>query len=100
LMIHIMANLEGMKAGLSLLKDLPAKRKLYVTPGLVDQGDLAAKVHNELGRLIATSSVDVVVLMDNSVTKYIIEGLKAGNYKGETLVEEDPLAYYQIWINL
>jgi UDP-N-acetylmuramoyl-tripeptide--D-alanyl-D-alanine ligase len=39
-------NIEGMKAGLEMLAELPAKRKIYITPGLVDQGKDEAKIHN------------------------------------------------------
>lgn len=85
-------NIEGMKAGLALLKELPATRKIYVTPGLVDQGAEEEKVHVELGRAIKDASPDKVVLMKHSVTEYIINGLSG--YKGELSVEEDPLDFY------
>src|SRR4029079_174498 len=42
-------NIEGLRAGLRLLHKLPAKRKIYVTPGLVDQGGETERVHLELG---------------------------------------------------
>ena len=87
-------NIEGVRAGLKLLQELPGKRKLYVTPGLVDQGDETQVVHNQLGRMIAEANPDVVVLMQNSVTAHIQIGLQEGGYKGQVLVETDPLAFY------
>lgn len=87
-------NIEGMKAGLAVLKDLPAKRRVYVTPGLVDQGTETESVHQELGRLIAAATPDKVVLMDNSVTAFIQQGLTEAGYNGDVRVELDPLAYY------
>ena len=87
-------NLEGVKAGTELLHELPAQRKLYVTPGLVDQGQEIVSVHQAIGRLIAAAQPDLTVLMDNSVTKYIRSGLKDGGYKGELKVETDPLRFY------
>lgn len=87
-------SLEGMRAGLKLLKELSAKRKIYVTPGLVDQGEETEAVHLELGQLIAAAEPERVVLMQNSVTHYILRGLEAGRYKGELQIEADPLAYY------
>lgn len=87
-------NIEGIRAGIELLKELPAKRKIYVTPGLVDQGEETVPVHNELGRLIAEAQPDVVVLMQNSVTGYIHEGLESAGFKGELRIEADPLAFY------
>lgn len=87
-------NLEGVKAGTALLKDLKAKRKLYVTPGLVDQGDQKEPVHIEVGQLIAAAKPDVVVLMKNSVTAFIEDGLRRGDYSGELIIEDNPLEFY------
>ena len=87
-------NIDGMRAGLELLQELPGRRKIYVTPGLVDQGVETETVHNELGRLIAAAKPDKVVLMKNSTTQYISQGLKTGNYDGEVVVEDEPLSFY------
>lgn len=87
-------NLEGIRAGLQLLGDLEAKRKVYVTPGLVDQGAETERVHLEIGQLIAAAKPDKVVLMQNSVTDFIKQGLEAGGFKGELALETDPLSYY------
>jgi UDP-N-acetylmuramoyl-tripeptide--D-alanyl-D-alanine ligase len=87
-------NLEGIKAGTGLLEELKAKRKLYITPGLVDQGEENEKVHFEIGRLIAKAKPDLVVLMKNSVTVYIEAGLKQENYDKELQIVDDPLDFY------
>lgn len=87
-------NLEGIRAGTELLKALPAKRKIYVTPGLVDQGEETARIHRNVGELIADAKPDLVVLMQNSVTDFIKQGLKTGNFKGEMRTEADPLDFY------
>lgn len=87
-------NLEGAKAGLELLKTLPAKRKIYVTPGLVEQGDLTKTVHRKLGGLIAAAKPGKVVLMHNSTTPYILAGLEAAKFEGEVNVESVPLDFY------
>lgn len=87
-------NLEGIRAGTSLLKSLKAKRKIYVTPGLVDQGEETKKVHIEVGKLVAAAKPDLVVLMQNSVTQYIQTGLKQGNFAGEVKIEDNPLDFY------
>ena len=85
-------NLEGIRAGLSLLSELPAKRKIYVTPGLVDQGKDSSKIHNQIGKLIHESNPDKLVLIKNSVTDDILNGLSG--YKGELIIEENPLPFY------
>lgn len=87
-------SLEGLKAGLELMKDLPAKRKIYVTPGLVEQGIETERVHHEIGQKISQANPDKLVLMQNSVTRYIVKGLEDGSYKGDLQIEADPLAYY------
>lgn len=87
-------NLEGIRAGTELLKELPAKRKLYVTPGLVDQGEETAAVHHEMGMLIAAAKPDVVVLMQNSVTSYMQDGLQQAGFRGELRLESNPLEFY------
>jgi UDP-N-acetylmuramoyl-tripeptide--D-alanyl-D-alanine ligase len=87
-------NIEGVRVGTQLLQELPARRRVYVTPGLVDQGADSAKIHEEVGHLIAAAQPDVVVLMQHSVTPFIQEGLQAGGFKGELLIETDPLNFY------
>ena len=87
-------NIEGMKAGLNLMRELKATRKIYVTPGLVDQGKQKVNVHIELGKLIAEAQVDLVVLMENSTTRYIEAGLKNMKFRGKLQIEKDPLFYY------
>ncbi len=87
-------NIEGMLAGLKLLKELPAKRKIYVTPGLVGQGSESPVIHYRLGEAISDAKPDLVILMQNSVVNYITRGIKAKKYNGKLVIEEDPLNFY------
>jgi len=87
-------NLEGVKAGLELLKSIDAKRKIYVTPGLVEQGDENETVHHQIGVLIASAKPNLVVLMQNSVTDYIVGGLNEMGFDGELRIEDQPLQFY------
>ncbi len=87
-------NIDGIRAGLQLLQDLPAQRKTYVTPGLVDQGVETEAVHIKMGELITRAHPDTVVLMQNSVTSYIRQGLEAGGFGGVVRIEEHPLEFY------
>ncbi len=52
-------------------------------------------MHHEIGRLIAAAKPDQVVLMKNSVTDYIQEGLQKAKYPGEILVHDKPLEFYK-----
>lgn len=87
-------NIEGIRAGTALLKEVEAKQKIYVTPGLVDQGHESERVHKEMGRLIAEAHPTKVVLMKNSVTKWIESGLTERGYEGEITIEPEPLNFY------
>jgi UDP-N-acetylmuramyl pentapeptide synthase len=74
--------------------DIAAKRKIYITPGLVDQGEEMERVHIEVGKLIAEAKPNLVVLMQNSVTDFIEKGLKQAKFEGEVRTERDPLEFY------
>ena len=87
-------NIEGMLAGLRLLKELPARRKVYVTPGLVDQGKDSAAIHRRLGKAITHAKPDLVVLMKHSVTDDVVRGIRDEKYNGQLVIEEDPLNFY------
>jgi UDP-N-acetylmuramyl pentapeptide synthase len=85
-----------MKAGLLLLKQLRTTgRKIYVTPGLVDQGAETERVHAELGRIIGDAQPEEVYLMKNSVSDIIEASLVGAGYKGRIKVISEPLQFYQ-----
>lgn len=54
------------------------RRKVFITPGLVETGSQSADVHRKIGRQLA-GVADVVILIRNSVTGYIESGIK--NYE-------------------
>jgi len=83
-----------MAAGIDVLKSAKANRKIYVTPGLVEQGNLKEVNHVKIGHMIADSDIDEVVLMNNSVTQYITRGMKENGYKGHTRIVDEPLEFY------
>lgn len=86
-------NFEGVLAGLKLLKETEAKRRIYVTPGLVEHGDKTSSIHAKIGKEISKVA-DVVVLMKNSATRDIASGLENGNFRGELKIVDDPLDFY------
>lgn len=87
-------NSDGVRAGLAFLKDQPAGRRIYITPGLVEQGSQTEQVHIEIGEVIAKSDVDIAVIMKNSVSGFIRQGLENGGFKGELIEVENPLEFY------
>jgi len=86
-------NSDGVGAGLAWLASIEAQRRVYVTPGLVEQGSRTVAVHRAIGRQIA-SVADLVVLIQNSVTPHIRQGLEEGNFKGELILISDPKKFY------
>lgn len=86
-------NSQGVKAGLELLKQLNATRRIYVTPGLVEQGSMSQVIHEDIGRQIA-SVADVAVLMRNSVTDDIAKGLQSAGFKGQLKIIDNPKEFY------
>jgi UDP-N-acetylmuramoyl-tripeptide--D-alanyl-D-alanine ligase len=88
-------NIEGARVGLRFLTELSTQgRKIYVTPGFVEQGELKQAVHERLGQMIAEARLDVVVLMQNSTTSFIQAGLSRGGFSGKLIIENKPLDFY------
>jgi|JI10StandDraft_1071094.scaffolds.fasta_scaffold48838_3 UDP-N-acetylmuramoyl-tripeptide--D-alanyl-D-alanine ligase len=88
-------NLEGILAGLSFLDEIKAKRTLYVTPGLVDQGEETDNVHIKIAEKISEVQPDWVILMQNSATDIIASQLSYLRYEGKVTFEPEPLQFYQ-----
>lgn len=87
-------NIDGMRAGIEFAESVEAKRKIYVTPGLVDTASQKARLHKDIGRR-AARVFDVIVLMKNTNAPFIKQGLAKGGFKGELIEIDDPLNFYQ-----
>ena len=78
-------NPDGVDQALKLLKRFAGRRKIYITPGLVEAGSKAAEIHREIGKKIAAVA-DLVILIKNSVTKNIQEGLKSQGFSDRNIM--------------
>ncbi|MBI4085006.1 MAG: hypothetical protein HY432_00675 [Candidatus Liptonbacteria bacterium] len=87
-------NPDGVKAAVEFLGSLKAHRRFYVTPGLVEMGSHTEKVHRDIGRNLARACIEKVVLIKNSVTHYIEQGLKEEKYGGEILWFDNALVAF------
>jgi UDP-N-acetylmuramoyl-tripeptide--D-alanyl-D-alanine ligase len=76
-------NPDGAAAAIDFLTTLKGHRRWYVTPGLVEMGSRKEEVHREMGRKLAEAGIEKVVLIKDSVTPFIAEGLKAAGYAGD-----------------
>lgn len=81
-------NPEGVKEAINLLSRFTKKRKIYLTPGLVEAGEKNREVHVKIGEELADVA-DKVILIKNSATPYIAEGLKNKNFKDENIIWHD-----------
>ena len=78
-------NPEGVEAALSVLQALEGRRRIYVTPGLVEMGEQAGEVHRAIGRKLAKSA-ELVALVRNSVTPEIAKGLAEAGFSPERIL--------------
>jgi UDP-N-acetylmuramoyl-tripeptide--D-alanyl-D-alanine ligase len=67
-------NPEGVTEAIHVLSTYPGRRKVFVTPGLVETGEKLGAVHRKIGKELAAVA-DRVVLIKNSATPHIAEGL-------------------------
>lgn len=87
-------NPDGAQAAIDVLEKFIGRRTIYVTPGLVEMGDRAEEVHKKIGQRLA-AVVDVVVLVETSVTDWIKEGLESAAFGGELHTFESPQAMHE-----
>ncbi|OGD63285.1 hypothetical protein A2160_02195 [Candidatus Beckwithbacteria bacterium RBG_13_42_9] len=59
------ANPDGFWEALQVLKQMPAKRKIVITGGIVELGLVAAKVHQRLGKCIAEVADRLILTSQN-----------------------------------
>lgn len=87
-------NPDGVSAVIAFLASLKNCRRFYVTPGLVEMGLRTEEVHKQIGKQLAKADIEKVILIKNSVTSYIEQGLKEDGYKGEVIWFDDALAAF------
>ncbi|MEK7107210.1 MAG: Mur ligase family protein [Patescibacteria group bacterium] len=84
-------NPDGVHAIIEFLSAIKGHRRFYITPGLVEMGSRTAEVHREIGLQLARARIEKVILIKNSVTSYIKQGLRDAGYAGEILWFDDAL---------
>ena len=87
-------NPDGVRAVIDFLAGLKNYRRFYVTPGLVEMGVKTEEVHKQIGKKLAEANIEKVILIKNSVTSYIEQGLKENEYKGEIMWFDNALAAF------
>ena len=87
-------NPDGVTAVIDFLANIENHRRWYVTPGLVEMGNRSEVVHKEIGRQLAMANIEKVVLIKNSVTPWIEDGLRLNQFRGEILWFTNALKCY------
>jgi UDP-N-acetylmuramoyl-tripeptide--D-alanyl-D-alanine ligase len=78
------SNPDGAAAALDVLREHPAKRRLLVTPGMVELGELEAELNRNFGEQ-AGAVCDVAILVGPLRTEPIREGLAAVGMDSESI---------------
>lgn len=78
-------NVDGVTEAIKVLDRFKDKRRIYITPGLVETGATLEAVHVEIGKNLAEVA-DKVILIKNSATPYIANGLKQNNFKYSDII--------------
>ena len=78
------SNPDGAAAALEVLREHPAKRRLLVTPGMVELGELEAELNLRFGEQ-AGAVCDIAILVGQLRTAPIREGLAAAGMDSESI---------------
>lgn len=87
-------NPAGAKEAIEVLGRFPNRRKIYVTPGLVEVGDKTEAIHKDIGRRLAAVA-DQVVLIKTSSSVFIKSGLLAANFPSAQIHEFNSMSAAQ-----
>ncbi len=88
-------NPDGVRVIIEFLASIHGHRRIYVTPGLVEMGGKTEEVHREIGRQLAEAKIEKVILVKNSVTPFIEQGLIESKYNGEVVWFNDSLTLFK-----
>ncbi|MFA7243956.1 MAG: UDP-N-acetylmuramoyl-tripeptide--D-alanyl-D-alanine ligase [Patescibacteria group bacterium] len=78
-------NPQGVTEAIKVLATFTDRRKLFITPGLVESGSQNKNVHTEIGKKLSAVA-DKVILIKNSATPYIAEGLKNAGFDDKNII--------------
>ncbi len=83
------ANPEGAKAAMEVLSAFPGRR-ICVTPGMVELGEMEAEIHRAFGRQMA-AACDIAVLVGLKRTQPIYEGLLEAGFAADNVLRVSTL---------
>ena len=78
------SNIQGAKMALDVLASFEGRKKILVTPGIVDLGEEAEKYNEILGEQ-ATEAADYIILVGEKQAKPILSGILKKGYSNENI---------------
>lgn len=78
-------NPAGVREAIETLAKFKNRRKIVLTPGLVEIGSETREVHENIGKQLAKVA-DKVLLIQNSVTDYILKGLQTAKFNHANII--------------
>jgi UDP-N-acetylmuramoyl-tripeptide--D-alanyl-D-alanine ligase len=91
------SNVDGARAALELLRELPAERRIVVTPGIVELGAMEAQRNQELGGQ-AAQACDILIVVGRLPGAHVRDGAMAAGMKPERLIAVADLPAAQAWL--
>lgn len=88
----------GFRSALDLLFQLGAKkRKILITPGMVELGAAHEDVHKQIG-VVAAQSCDIAIVIQSARIPSFISGFSENKRADQTLYEMESFAQAQEWV--
>lgn len=78
----------GFESALEVLSSLPAKRRILMTPGMIELGSQQSEQNKRVAR-IAASVCDVVYIVGNTNREALLAGLSEANYPTTKIVQAE-----------
>ena len=78
-------NPDGVEEAIKTLSLFKKRRKIFVTPGLVEMGTESEQIHQRIGKRL-NDVVDIVILIKNSVTPGIEKGLIRAGFDEKNII--------------
>lgn len=92
------SNPDGFKSGLELLQSLRKGRRILVTPGMVELGQVHSEAHYQIGKL-AGERVDVAIIIRSDRIPSFLKGFEETATSETSLIEVKSFNAAQEWLN-
>lgn len=92
------SNPVGARNAIDVLAAFQGGKRVLVTPGMVELGDVEAEENFRFGEHIGASGIEQVILVGDKQTKPIQEGLKASGYPSEQTMVVKSLFEANAWL--